>query len=86
MFPKSKPGEGALIRSILLSVAVVTALGAGLADTVMGQSPTPAATEAEPPRDPAPEIPATLLKDTAIITQGEKIWQDQCTHCHGAKA
>ena len=86
MFPKSKPGEGALIRSILLSVAVVTALGAGLADTVMGQSPTPAANEAEPPRDPPPEIPATLLKDTAIITQGEKIWQDQCTHCHGAKA
>ena len=86
MFPKSKPGEGALIRSILLSVAVVTALGAGLADTVMGQSPTPAATEAEPPRDPPPEIPATLLKDMAIITQGEKIWQDQCTHCHGAKA
>ena len=86
MFPKSKPGEGALIRSILLSVAVVTALGAGLADTVMGQSPTPAATEAEPPRDPPPEFPATLLKDTAMITQGEKIWQDQCTHCHGAKA
>jgi mono/diheme cytochrome c family protein len=85
-FPKSKLGEGALIRSILLSVAVVTALGAGLADTMMGQSPTPAATEAEPPRDPAPEIPATLLKDTAVITQGEKIWQDQCTHCHGAKA
>jgi mono/diheme cytochrome c family protein len=86
MFPKSKPGEGALIRSILLSVAVVTALGAGLADTVMGQAPTPAAAEAEPPRDPPPEIPASVLKDPAMITQGEKIWQDQCTHCHGAKA
>ena len=86
MFPKSKPGEGALIRSVLLSVAVVTALGAGVAGPVMGQSPTPAATEAEPPRDPPPAIPATLLKDTAMITQGEKIWQDQCTHCHGAKA
>lgn len=21
-----------------------------------------------------------------MITTGEKLWQDQCTHCHGAKA
>jgi mono/diheme cytochrome c family protein len=84
--PPSMSGEGALFRSIVLSVVVITALGAGLAERVMGQSPTPAANEPEPPRDPPPTIPATLLKDTAVITQGEKIWHDQCTHCHGARA
>jgi mono/diheme cytochrome c family protein len=78
--------EGALIRSIVFTVAVMMALGAGLAERAMGQAPTPAATEPEPPRDPPPAIPASLLKDTAMISQGEKIWHDQCTHCHGARA
>src|SRR5262245_26627950 len=45
-----------------------------------------AATQLEPPPDPPPAIPAGLLKDTAMITQGEKRWHDQCTHCHGARA
>jgi len=75
-----------LLRSIVLIVLLITALEAGFAGHVMGQSPAPAATESEPPRDPAPAIPAELLKDTAMITQGEKLWQDQCTHCHGARA
>ncbi|HEU4379067.1 MAG TPA: cytochrome c [Hyphomicrobiaceae bacterium] len=42
--------------------------------------------EAEPPRDPAPELPLALLKNNDVIARGEKLWQDQCTHCHGAKA
>jgi mono/diheme cytochrome c family protein len=42
--------------------------------------------EAEPPRDPAPELPLELLKNNDVIARGEKLWQDQCTHCHGAKA
>lgn len=75
------------MRLIALIVVVVAALGtAGLAERALGQSPTPAASEPEPPRDPAPTIPATLLKDTAMISQGEKIWHEQCTHCHGARA
>ena len=78
--------EGALIRSIVLILAVMTVLGAGLVQRVMGQAPTPAATEPEPPRDPPPAIPASLLKDAVAISQGEKIWHDQCTHCHGARA
>jgi mono/diheme cytochrome c family protein len=69
-----------------LILAVMTVLGAGLAQRVMGQAPTPAATEPEPPRDPPPAIPASLLKDAVVISQGEKIWHDQCTHCHGARA
>ena len=74
------------MRSIVLIVLLITALEAGFTEQVMGQSPAPAATEAEPPRDPPPAIPPALLKDTAMITQGEKLWQDQCTHCHGARA
>jgi mono/diheme cytochrome c family protein len=38
------------------------------------------------PRDPPPELPASVLKDAKVIALGEKLWQEQCTHCHGAKA
>ena len=75
-----------LLRSILLIVVLITAVGAGLGEGVMAQSPAPAATEPESPRDPPPAIPAALLKDTAMITQGEKLWHDQCTHCHGRQS
>jgi mono/diheme cytochrome c family protein len=52
------------------------------------QTAAPAATEAtaEPPHDPPPAIDPAMLKDAAMVAKGEKIWQDQCTHCHGAKA
>jgi len=40
----------------------------------------------EAPRDPPPAGLADRMKDAALISQGEKLWQDQCTHCHGAKA
>src|SRR5262245_61203868 len=75
-----------LLRSVVLIVLLITALEAGFAEHVMGQAPAPTATEPELPRDPPPAIPAALLKDTAMITQGEKLWHDQCTHCHGARA
>jgi mono/diheme cytochrome c family protein len=42
--------------------------------------------EREPPRDPPPSLPAETLKDSKVIALGEKLWQEQCTHCHGAKA
>jgi len=40
----------------------------------------------EPPGDPPPELPAELLKKDDLIARGEKLWQEQCTHCHGSKA
>jgi hypothetical protein len=49
------------LRSIVLVVVLITTLGAGLAERVMGQSPAAAVTEPEPPRDPPPAIPAALL-------------------------
>ena len=42
--------------------------------------------EPEPPRDPPPSLPAQTLKDSKVIALGETLWQEQCTHCHGAKA
>jgi mono/diheme cytochrome c family protein len=42
--------------------------------------------EPDPPKDPPPPLLAEALKDTRLISQGEKLWQEQCTHCHGAKA
>ena len=45
--------------------------------------PAPAPTEA---RDPPPPLPREVLKDAKVIAEGEKLWQEQCTHCHGAKA
>jgi mono/diheme cytochrome c family protein len=42
--------------------------------------------EAEPPRDLPPPLPVELLKNGDVIARGEKLWQEQCTHCHGSKA
>lgn len=42
--------------------------------------------EVEPPRDLPPPLPAELLKGSDVIARGEKLWQEQCTHCHGSKA
>lgn len=42
--------------------------------------------EPEPPKDPPPPLPEETLKDPKLIALGEKLWNEQCTHCHGAKA
>lgn len=70
-----------LLCALGLSVALASAL------PVMAQTAAPdAAPAAEGPHDPAPEIPATVLKDPKMIAAGEEIWKEQCTHCHGSKA
>ena len=50
--------------------------------TTAAQGTAPAAAEA---RDPPP-LPRDLLKDPKVIAQGEALWKEQCTLCHGAKA
>lgn len=37
-------------------------------------------------RNPIPEMPADHLESADAIAGGQEIWQDQCAHCHGAKA
>lgn len=72
---------------------VIAVLVSGLLVGFVRWSPILAQTDAPPanegsaePRDEPPAIPPETLKDAAIIAQGEKLWQEQCTHCHGSKA
>lgn len=73
-----------LIGFVSAFALAVVSLPFALAQTAPTLPPAPAASEE--PRDPAPALPSTMLKDAAIVAQGEKLWQDQCTHCHGARA
>ncbi len=66
----------------VLGMLVVPALVVAGLPTASAQ-PAPAAPEA---RDPPPPLPPDILKDAKVIAQGEALWQEQCTHCHGAKA
>src|SRR5262245_19342601 len=68
---------GRTLRSVILAGAMMLAVGEAAAQTKE---------EAEPPRDLPPPLPGDLLKNADVIARGEKIWQEQCTHCHGSKA
>jgi mono/diheme cytochrome c family protein len=73
---------------LLLPAPRIRALGFAIAFALVAlpANAQQSAPEAEPPRDPPPELPVELLKQMDLITTGEKIWQEQCTHCHGSKA
>ena len=58
-------------------------VAAGMAAT-WAQGPSPTASTG--PRDPPPPLPAEVLKDDKVIATGMALWQESCTHCHGAKA
>lgn len=45
-----------------------------------------AAEETEEKRVPPPPLPAKVLNDPKIISNGEALWKEQCVHCHGARA
>ncbi|HEX8165878.1 MAG TPA: cytochrome c [Beijerinckiaceae bacterium] len=70
------------IAPVLCVTLVSSALAFQVSLTASAQ-PAPAAAEA---RDPPPALPPAVLKDAKVIAQGEALWQEQCTHCHGAKA
>ena len=53
---------------------------------LLGAGAGGAAEEAEEPKVPPPPLPEKVLSDPQIISTGEKLWQDQCTHCHGSRA
>jgi mono/diheme cytochrome c family protein len=66
-----------LIAPALFAFALALSMLPAMAQTVP---------EPEAPRDPPPTGLSERMKDAALIVQGEKLWQDLCTHCHGAKA
>ncbi|MGH6815379.1 MAG: c-type cytochrome, partial [Hyphomicrobiaceae bacterium] len=68
-------------RSVLRGGVLAAAMSISAATAVAQTAP-----EQEGPRDPPPPLPAEMLKDAKVISQGEKLWQDQCTHCHGARS
>jgi mono/diheme cytochrome c family protein len=65
---------------------LVAASAAILLLIAVAAAQTTEAAPAEEPRDPPPAGLADRMKDAGLISRGEKIWQEQCTHCHGAKA
>lgn len=74
-FLDSSRAAGPWLAAAALGIATIVAAAA--------QGTAPAATEA---RDPPPPIPAEALKDPKVIAQGEALWKEQCTLCHGVKA
>jgi mono/diheme cytochrome c family protein len=69
-----------LFCSSLVSGAIV------LAAAMTTSAQQPPAQETAGARDPPPPLPPELLKDSKLIEQGMALWQEQCAHCHGAKA
>jgi mono/diheme cytochrome c family protein len=76
------------LRLVMIALAATALIACAVTrPPAHAQTTTQAATEqAQESRDPPPAIAPETLKDAAMIAQGEKLWQDQCTHCHGAKA
>ena len=68
------------LRGLVISAAF------GLATVSLPAAQGSAPAGATEPRDPAPTMPAEVLKDPKVIAQGEALWKEQCTLCHGAKA
>jgi mono/diheme cytochrome c family protein len=72
------------VTSLLVAATIAVSALMFPASSFAQTASAPAAKEE--PRDPAPAIPSETLKNATVITTGEKLWQEQCTHCHGAKA
>lgn len=79
---------------VLWTIVVISAFCLALPPNGSAQTaipaPATAGAAAEPdtiePRDPAPPLPAEVLKDEKVIATGGKLWAEQCAHCHGSKA
>ena len=78
------------MRRFLLSALVVAAVTAWLPSGAIALTtpltPAAATEKDDGPRGAEPGLPAGKRKDQAMVAAGEKLWVEQCTHCHGAKA
>ena len=63
----------------ILGAMLLCGLGATLALAQTGG-------DADQPKIAPPPMTAEMLADPAKIEVGRTIWDEQCTHCHGAKA
>ena len=73
--------EGSTIRGLIARALLVASVGLALiAGRADGQETGDAA--AQPP----PVLTNEMLADQHNIDVGRGIWEEQCAHCHGAKA
>ena len=72
-----------VLRAAFVASALIALPASAQAPVPSTDTTTEASNE---PRDPPPPLPADILKDAKVIAQGETLWKEQCTHCHGAKA
>jgi mono/diheme cytochrome c family protein len=79
LFSHRRQFRGAGLWAVILSAV----LSLSASEKPAAQGTAPAAAEA---REPPPPLPRDLLKDPKVIAQGEALWKEQCTLCHGAKA
>jgi mono/diheme cytochrome c family protein len=73
-------------RIALLRVVTFGLIAAGAFAFFIAAAGSPGGAQTPEARDPPPPLPVEVLKDTKVIAQGEALWQEQCTHCHGSKA
>jgi len=77
-------GKVQLFRvATLFGLSIWAALAIATLGSAAAQGPAGGASAS---RDPPPPLPRELLKDPKLIAQGEALWKEQCTLCHGAKA
>jgi mono/diheme cytochrome c family protein len=74
------------LRRIAPAICVLASAAFSLAAAPAASAQAPAPATSTERRDPPPPLPAEVLKDSKVIAQGEALWQEQCTHCHGSKA
>lgn len=75
-----------LLSATLALSGWLTAAAAQTAPAQTSPAQAPPAAAAAEARDPPPALAPEVLKDAKVIAQGEALWQEQCAHCHGAKA
>ena len=77
------------LTSLGLALRIAFVASALIALPASAQAPAPSTDTSEgsnEPRDPAPPLPADVLKDPKVVAAGEALWKDSCAHCHGSKA
>ena len=78
---------GLSFGAALIATALLAPAGGVSAQAPAGSAPSDATTAASTePRDPAPPLPAELLKDEKRITEGQALWKENCAHCHGSRS
>lgn len=72
-----------MIRSI---VALLCALAAASVAAGGGKAASPAGSAGKQNAEPVPVFDQAYMSNPRNIKAGQKVWEEQCRHCHGAAA